>query len=84
LKKQSRAEFGAAMLFKLKLFLNGSVNGAGLCAVSAIDACLSVDNELAVTLSNSLNGAICSACAASDAIIGNLKCHGYVPPFFDM
>ena len=74
--KQSRAEFGAAMLVKQKLFLNRSVNGAVLCTVAAIDASLSVDNENAVTLGDSLYGAICCACAASDAILSNLECHG--------
>jgi hypothetical protein len=75
LKKQSRAEFGAAMLFKLKLFLNGSFNRAGLCAVSAIDAGVSVDNELAVTLGDATNGASVSASAAANAFIRNLVCH---------
>ena len=80
--KQSRADFGAAMFSDLELFLNGSANRAGLCTVTATDAGISVDNVNAVTLGDALYGTISCTSTASDAIFSNLKCHGYVPPFF--
>ena len=69
------------MFAKNELFLNRSTYGAGLSAVTAIDAGISVDLVLGVALSNSFNGARCSTSAAGDAIFSNLVCHGYVPPF---
>ena len=53
-----------------------SVNRASVCAGAAVDALVSVDYVLAVALSDSLSGAVLSASAARDAIVGNLVCHG--------
>ena len=57
------------------LFLNGCVYGASICARTAADALVSVDNVLAVTLRNAGSGATVCACATSDALVTNLKCH---------
>ena len=54
----------------------GSTNRALAGTSAALDAGLSVDNELAVTLGDSLNGASSYASAAGYAIIGNLVSHG--------
>ena len=62
-----------------RLCLSGCANGANLSTVSAIDAGVSVDLVLAVTLGDSLNGALGCASTATDAIISNLKCHGDLP-----
>ena len=53
----------------------GSLNGASVCARAAVDALVSVDLVLAVSLVDSLGGAVLSASAAGDAIIANLVCH---------
>lgn len=54
----------------------GSANGASRSASTAVDAVVSVDDELAVLFGNSANGAFICASAASDAFIGNLVSHG--------
>ena len=58
-----------------ELFLSGSANGAYVCTVTAGDALISIDYELAVTLRNARGGAAFCACAASDALITNLESH---------
>ena len=58
-----------------ELFLSGSANGANVCTVTARDALISIDYELAVTLGNATGGAAICACAASDALITNLESH---------
>ena len=58
-----------------ELFLSGSANGANICAVTAGDALISIDYELAVALGNATGGAAICACAASDALITNLESH---------
>ena len=50
--------------------------GAGIRAGAAVDALLGVDLELAVSLKNSLCGAVFLAGAAGNAIITDNKCHG--------
>ena len=67
-------------LFGHQLCLLRSAYRACVCARAAIDALIGIDYIYAVTLGNSLNGALSCACAATDAIFGNLVCHGYVPP----
>ncbi len=59
-----------------ELCLLGSTYGASLCARTAVDAGISVNYIYAVTLRNSLYGTFSCTCAAADAIISNLKCHG--------
>jgi hypothetical protein len=61
--------------FVQKLSLLGSANGADTGTSTALDASIGVDYELAVALGDRLNRAICSARAASDAIIRNLVSH---------
>lgn len=58
-----------------KLFGNGSLYGAGICASAAINAGSCVDNVLTVALGYSLYGAACCASAARDASVCNLICH---------
>ena len=58
------------------LVLYGSVNRASLCTASARNALVSVDNELTVALGNAGSGASICACAAADALVSNLVCHG--------
>ena len=53
----------------------GSLNRASICARAAVNALVGIDNVLAVLLADSLNRALLSASAASDAIISNLVCH---------
>ena len=53
----------------------GGINRAGTGAGAAIDAGIGIDDELAVTLGNSLNGAVAGASATGDAIIGDNICH---------
>ena len=69
---------GAALSFfryeRLVLGLGG-INRAGTGAGAAIDAGIGIDDELAVTLGNSLNGAVAGASATGDAIIGDNICH---------
>ena len=59
----------------MELFLSRSAYGASVCTRAAAYALVSVDNVLAVTLGYASNRACISASAASDAFIGNLKCH---------
>ena len=65
----------ATFLFAQRLGF-GSGNGADVSASAAVDAQVSVDFVLAVTLGDSGNGAALGASAASDAGIGNLVSHG--------
>ena len=65
----------------MELFLSRSAYGASVSARAAAYALVSVDNVLAITLGNATGGACISASAASDAFIGNLKCHNSKPPF---
>ena len=58
-----------------KLSLLGSAYGACLCARAAVDALISVDYIYAITLSDSLNGTLSCASAATDAIFRNSVCH---------
>ena len=58
-----------------ELFLSGSANGANVCTVTARDALISIDYELAVTLGNATGRAAICACATSDALITNLESH---------
>ena len=58
-----------------ELFLNGSANRAYVCAVTAGDALISIDLELAVTLGNAGSGAAVCTCTARDALITNLESH---------
>ena len=62
-------------LFLQKLFFCRSANGANVCAATAANTLVSVDNELAVTLGDATNGASVSASAAANAFIRNLVCH---------
>jgi hypothetical protein len=58
-----------------KLCLSRSIYGANVCASAALDASVSVDNVLTVTLSNCIYRALTLACAAGDALIVNYICH---------
>ena len=53
----------------------GSFDRAGSCASAALDALFSVDLVLAVSLGDSLYGAVICASAAADASITNYICH---------
>ena len=53
-----------------------SAYGAYISASAALDASVSVDNELAVALGDSAYGALIGASAARDAIVRNLISHG--------
>ena len=67
--------------FIKRLSLRGSAYRAGASASAAANAGVSVDNVLAVTFRNCLNGALSSASAASDAIVRNYVCHIDLPPY---
>ena len=67
--------------FRKELLLYRSSYGTSICTAAASNALISVDNVLAVALGNATGGACISASAASDAFIGNLKCHNSKPPF---
>jgi hypothetical protein len=58
-----------------ELFLRGSTNRAYVCAVTAGDALVSIDYELAIALGNARGGATVCACTARDALITNLESH---------
>ena len=62
------------------LFLNRCVYRASVCARTASDALVCIDNVLAVTLSDAANGASICASAAADALIGNFVSHLEKPP----
>ena len=66
--------------FIKRLSLRGSAYRAGASASAAANAGVSVDNVLAVTFRNCLNGALSSASAARDAIIRNFISHRNDPP----
>ena len=63
-----------------KLLFSRSANRASICARTAANALISVDNELSVTFGNASYGTSISACATSDALIGNFVCHIKIPP----
>jgi hypothetical protein len=64
------------MLFLLRsLSLYRCANRASAGAGAAIDALVSVDNVLAVLLGDAAYGALVSASAAGNALIGNLISH---------
>ena len=58
-----------------ELALDRSADGANTSASTTFDASISVDDELAVTLSDSGNRAFTCASAASDALIVDYVCH---------
>ena len=58
----------------------GSSEGANGCAVTAVDASISVDNVGGLTGGDSVNRTLIGASAASDAIGRNLVCHNKAPP----
>ena len=58
-----------------ELFLRGSAYRANFCAVTAGDALISVDLELAITLGNARSGATVCTCTTRDALITNLESH---------
>ena len=57
------------------LFLRRSANRAYVCAVTAGDALISIDYELAVALGHARYGAAVCTCTARDALIANLESH---------
>ena len=59
------------------VFLYGSTYRAGISASAALNALVSVDYILAVTLRNAAGGASVSASTASNAIIIDLESHGF-------
>jgi hypothetical protein len=63
----------------MELLLNRCSNGANLCAVSATDAFICVDN-VDVALGDAGNGAFAGASAACDASVSNLVSHLIIPP----
>lgn len=65
---------------KIILFFYRSVYGANFCAVSAIDASVSVDLVLVSTLRNSVYGALGSTSTARNASVSNLESHNNCPP----
>ena len=58
-----------------ELFLSRSANRAYVCAVTAGDALISIDYELAVTLGNARGGAAVCTCTTRDALVTNLESH---------
>ena len=58
-----------------ELFLSRSANRAYVCAVTAGDALISIDYELAITLGNARSGATVCACTTRDALVTNLESH---------
>ena len=62
-------------MYPSKLFLSGSTNGAYVCAVTAGDALISIDNVLAVTLRNARSRALGCTCTTGDALVSNLVSH---------
>ena len=61
--------------FPEKLFLCRSAYRTCICARTAADALVSVNNVFAVTLGNATGRASVGACAAADALVRNLVCH---------
>ena len=66
----------------MELLSLGSAYRASISASTAINALVRVDNVDSITLSDSLAGALISACTACYAIFINLVCHFRVPPNF--
>ena len=58
-----------------ELFLSRSANRAYVCTVTAGDALISIDYELAITLRNARSGATVCACTTGDALVTNLESH---------
>ena len=58
----------------LELFLSNSLYGATVSASAAADALVCINDELVVTLSDSLYGTLSCTCTTADALIRNLKC----------
>jgi len=70
----------ATFLIHRSLRLSGRAHRAGLSAGTALDAHVRIDDVLAITLRDGLHGALRSAGAAADAVIGNFVCHWKTPP----
>ena len=68
------------MLYAEKLLSLGCAYGTYVCAGTAVNAGVSVDNVLAVALGNCVYGTFACASTAADALIGNNVSHSYVPP----
>ena len=68
--KESPAEAGLMALLLLR-----STNGAHICAGTAIDAGIRVDDVLAVAFRDGANGAAFCTGTAGNAIVRNLICH---------
>ena len=66
----------------MELLSLGSAYRASVSASTAINALVRVDNVDSITLSDSLAGALISACTACYAIFINLVCPFCVPPNF--
>ena len=64
------------MLYCSELLCLGSVYRAGVLAGTTVDALVSIDLVLAVTLVDSLGGAVVSACAAGNAAVIDDVSHG--------
>ena len=67
------------MYFWTKLALD-SASGAGSSAGTAVDAGISIDYILAVSLRNSANGTFGSAASAAYTSVTNNVCHNKLPP----
>ena len=65
-------------LIRSELFSLRCANRANTVASAAVDASVSVDNVLAVSLRNSANRAALSASAASDTLIRDLVSHNNI------
>jgi hypothetical protein len=59
-----------------------SLDGANACAGTAVDAFISVDDELAIFFCNCIGRAFAFAGTASDAIIGNDISHVFTSKFY--
>ena len=76
LRKKGRCQSNSPLgVYYSKLFLRGSANRAYVCAVTAGDALISIDYELAITLGNARSGATVCACTTRDALVTNLESH---------
>ena len=63
--------------------LSDSANRTSGFASTAVDAGISIDNEMLVTLGNSLYGALSGAGTTADARITNNTCHINFPPIHE-
>ncbi len=57
-----------------------STDGAGICTSAAVEASISIDDVLTVTLRNCANGASVCTSTALDAFVRNNVSHFVVPP----